>query len=191
MTLGEWLRWLADMPPEFRGAPQGFSQGTVRVRAVVADLFETLWAEPPGSALLRAFEPARLNAVERERLAWVLWACHVCWHPELRDSRPDRAAVIRLFVEELAGLAAVAKSAALDRDEERREELVRRVLRAFKRRLEGESAAEAEDRLRQVDSVERHRLFAAAAQRERRAREIREAMERKAAEEAAAKVSRE
>ena len=39
--------------------------------------------------------------------------------------------------------------------------------------------------------MERHRVLAEAAQRERRAREVREAMARKAAEEAAAKVTRE
>jgi hypothetical protein len=57
--------------------------------------------------------------------------------------------------------------------------------------LPGESASEAADRLQQVDSVQRRRVLQAAAERERRAREVREAMARKAAEEAAAKVTRE
>ena len=80
---------------------------------------------------------------------------------------------------------------ALFREEERREELVRRILQATGHTFPGESSAEAEDRLRQLDSVERHRVLEAAAERERRARQVREEMARKAAAEAAAKVSRE
>ena len=94
-------------------------------------------------------------------------------------------------MQELAQLGAVAPVDLLDRDEDRREELVRRTLRAVRLALPGESSQEAEDRMRQVDSVERHRVLRAAAQREKRSREVREAMARKAAEEAAAKVSRE
>ena len=70
-------------------------------------------------------------------------------------------------------------------------ELVRRAFAALGLRLPGESAGEAEDRLAQVDSVERQRLLRAAAEKEKRAREVREMMARRAAEEAAAKVSRE
>jgi len=76
-------------------------------------------------------------------------------------------------------------------EEERREELVRRALRACAVALPGESDAEREDRLKQVDSLERHRVLAEAAERDKRARAVRDAMAKKAAEEAAAKVSRE
>jgi hypothetical protein len=94
-------------------------------------------------------------------------------------------------VQDLAALAVTVPVAALAGDEERREELARRVLAATEVRLPGETAAQAADRLKQVDSVERRRVLAAAAERERRAREVREMMARKASEEAAAKVSRE
>lgn len=80
---------------------------------------------------------------------------------------------------------------ALDDDQARREELIRRVLRAMGRRPAGESARQARDRLKQVDAVEQHALLVKAQQREKRAREVRAALARKAAEEAAAKVSRE
>ena len=78
-----------------------------------------------------------------------------------------------------------------EQDEERREELIRRATTALGLSLAGESPNEAADRLKQVDSVERRRVLVAAAARERRARQVREAMAKKAAEEAAAKVSRE
>jgi hypothetical protein len=190
--LAEWLRWIAEMPPSFRAAPDGEPGGRVRVRAVVSDLLETLHGATADPVVLAAFDVAPGAArSERNRLGWVLAACHVFWHPAVRAAPLSRRSVQAFLVQELAQLGAVASIDLLDRDEERREELVRRVLRAIRLSLPGESPHEAEDRLQQVDSVERHRVLGAAAKREKRSREVREAMARKAAEEAAAKVSRE
>ncbi|MFN7145495.1 MAG: hypothetical protein ACK4YP_17100, partial [Myxococcota bacterium] len=75
--------------------------------------------------------------------------------------------------------------------DERREELVRRCLRAAGRRPGGETMAEADDRFAQVDAIARARVLREAEDRERRSRDVREALARAAAEEAAAKVSRE
>jgi hypothetical protein len=190
--LAEWLRWTAEMPPVFRADPATTTwdePSRVRVRAVVADLLETLTGETPEPRLLDAFTAADSSVRERNRLGWVLAAAHVLWHPALRAARLEAASaakVRRFLVEELAALAAVAPFDGLVGDEERREELVRRALRASAVELPGESASEREDRLKQVDSLERHRVLGEAADRERRAREVREAMAKKAAEEAAA-----
>jgi hypothetical protein len=189
--LPEWLRWIAERPPSIDAAPEGFPDGRVRVRAVVADLHEALFDTPAEEPLLAGCVAGEPTRAERSRLGWILAAAHVLWHPAIRGGAPERERVVKLIVQELAALAAVVSPERLGDDEERREELVRLVLRAAQLSLPGESAADAEDRLRQVDSVERHRVIAAAAERERRAREVREAMARKAAEEAAAKVSRE
>jgi len=191
--LAEWLRWVAEMPAAFRSEPEGFPGGRVRVRAVVADVLETLGA-PADAALLDAFTPADGSARERNRLAWAMAAAHVLWHPALREGGAGaraKARVRRLLVEELAALSAVVPADSLLAEDERREELVRRALRACGLSLPGESREEAEDRLKQVDSLERHKVLAAAAERERRSREVREAMAKKAAAEAAAKASRE
>lgn len=190
-SLPEWLRWLGDLPAPFRQTPLGFPGGRVRTGAVVADLFESLFGAPPDPAFLAAFEPSAATGSERNRLALVLAACHLLWHPALRALPLSAPGLSKLLVEELASLAPAFPAAGLDQDEERREELVRRALRAAGHRLPGESEAEAEDRLKQVDSIERRRVLAAAAEREKRSREVREAMAKKAAEEAAAKVSRE
>lgn len=192
--LAEWLRWTSEMPASFRAEPEGFATGRVRVRAVVADLLETLTGAPPDAALLDAFTPADTGPRERNRLAWILAATHVLWHPALRGAglpAKGRAGIAKLLVEELAALSAVVSAGRLLTEEERREELVRRALRACRLALPGESDADGEDRLKQVDSIERHTVLAAAATREKRTREVREAMAKKAAEEAAAKVSRE
>lgn len=189
--LAEFLRWLNEMPPAFRAAPAGFPGGATPVPAVVADLCDTLYGAPPGDDLLQAFRPANAGKGERNRLLWGLAACHLLWHPALRGRPLPADGLRRLLVQDLAGLAAVTPAERLLDDEERREELVRRAFAALGLRLPGESAKEAEDRLVQVDSVERQRLLRAAAEKEKRAREVREMMARRAAEEAAAKVSRE
>jgi hypothetical protein len=169
--LAEFLRWLAEMPEAFRAEPLGFPAGKVAVPAVVADLHETLFDRRPDEAFLAA--------------------CHLLWHPALRVSTPPAAGFSKLLVQDLAALAAVAPADGLLGDEERREELIRRTLQALGLLLPGEGPKEAEDRLTQVDSVERRRLVREAAEKEKRAREVREQMVRRAAEEAAAKVSRE
>ena len=103
----------------------------------------------------------------------------------------NRVVGLGLLLQELASLSVVAKVAQLDQEDERREELIRRCMRALGRRLDGESESEAEDRFKQGDSVERHEVLVAAAEREKRQREIRDAMAKKAAEEAVPKVGRE
>jgi hypothetical protein len=181
--LPELLRHVADMPPAFRG--------DANVRAVVADLIESLSGSAATDRTLAAFDPASPTAAEENRLRWVLAGCHLLWHPAFRAAGVARESLERLLLQDLATISGTVNAAELDRDEERREELVRFALRAIAATLPGESPNEAEDRLRQVDSVERRRVLVAAAERERRAREVREAMAKKAAEEAAAKVSRE
>lgn len=189
--LAEFLRWLNEMPSAFRGAPAGLTSGRTPVYAVVADIYDTLYDTPPADELLQAFRPANTGQGERNRLLWVLAACHLLWHSALRG-RPLPADGLRKFlVQDLAGLAAVTPAEKLIDDEERREELIRRALAALGLHLPGESDKEAQDRLAQVDSVERQGLLRAAAEKEKRAREVREMMARRAAEEAAAKVSRE
>jgi hypothetical protein len=186
--LAEFLRWLAEMPPAFKATPAGFKDGAVRVDAVVTDLAETLLGGPPPAGVLENCVPARADRNERNRLRWLLAACHLLWHPELRQRPCPPEGLRRLLVDDLAALAAVEPVDSLLTDEERREELVRLALRALDLRLPGESAGEAEDRLTQVDSVERRRVLKEAAERERRAREVREALlAQQAAQEAAAR----
>jgi hypothetical protein len=187
--LAEFLRWLADLPDAFRSEPAGFPGGRVPVAAVVNDLAETLTGRPTEAALLAVGRPANAGRAERNRLRWVLAACHLLWHPAFRQRPLSTDGLRKLLGDELPAVAAVAPFDDLLADEERREELVRRALRALGLRLPGESERDAEDRLTQVDSVERQRLLREAAERERRAREVREAMARRAAEEAAARYS--
>jgi hypothetical protein len=189
--LGELLRWMSNMPAAFRAEPEGFPGGQIRVRAVVADLFETCLGAAPGDETLAAFTPANAGTEERNRLRWILAAVHLLWHPIFRAGPPPRAGLERLLIQDIASVAGIVSRDQLETDEERREELIRLTLRALAMELPEETSNEAEDRFKQVDSCERRRVLLAASERERRSREVREAMAKKAAQEAAAKVSRE
>src|SRR4051812_28827013 len=103
--LAEFLRWMAEMPAAFRAEPKGFPGGTVPVRAVVADLHETLFGAPPDLDLLAAFDASGTGRVERNRLLWVLAACHLLWHPALRVGPVPPQGVRKLLVQDLAALA--------------------------------------------------------------------------------------
>jgi hypothetical protein len=76
-------------------------------------------------------------------------------------------------------------------DPERREELVRLCLAALGLRPAGETEVQAQDRLTASSSVERERVVRATKTQLQHARQVREAMRRKAAEEAAAREIRE
>jgi len=76
-------------------------------------------------------------------------------------------------------------------DPDRREELARVLLAHLGYRPAGETEAQASDRLSRISGTERQRLLAASRAAEERARAIREALAKKAAEESADKWTRE
>lgn len=88
-------------------------------------------------------------------------------------------------------LHAAGKNSIYVEDVDRREEFIRVALAAINLRPEGETKIQADDRLMMVSSFERKRVMEAAKAAEERAAQIREALARKAAEEAANKMSRE
>lgn len=190
-VLAELLLRVEQIPSAFLATPAMDQESGIPVDVVVCDLFETLFADKPGSALLAACRPSQAQPEGVRHARWILVASHLLFAPELPRQELTRDAIERFFTDELRELAALDDVSVLHQDEERREELVRRALRAGGLRLPGESEAEADDRLRQVDRVARAKLLAEAEERERRAREVREAMRRRAAEEAAAKMCRE
>jgi hypothetical protein len=156
------------------------------VRAVVNDLFDTLYGAPADLPFL-----AKLDKAAAGHLQLVLAATWVLWHPAFREPPPPKAAIERLLSEGLGHVAAVVTADKISRDEERGEELIRRAARNAGRLFAGETETEAEDRFKQVDSIERHKVLEEAEKREKRARAVRDAIAKKAAEDAAAKVSRE
>ncbi len=182
-------RRLAELPPDFLGEPRIGAAGTVHVAAVVQDLLTDL-SRPAAPARLKAFEgddPQR----DRGRLSVALALCWLLADGWFRDARPAPDDVLRLLEGLPAELGGRFPVGQLVKDPERREEIARLALARLGFRPAGETRAQAEDRLSSISSAERERVLAASRAAEERAREIRQALLRKAAEQSADKWSRE
>ena len=162
------LRRLAETPPDILAAPAVGNTAGVEAGAVVGDVLRTL-------GLLNAWFRGKANPAAAQN-----------W----------------LYGNSIGEMAALAQAEAFVKDDERREELARLCLKALDFIPQGESEVQAQDRLESISSVERKRLIEAShhvqeaarkrrALEEERARKVREEMERKAAEAAAAKGTRE
>jgi hypothetical protein len=183
-------RRLAECPAEFLAEPRIGSGGRVLVAAVVADLVRDLGGPPLTRAQAEAFQP-RAAEQNRNWLALVLiaaWLLHYPWFLEQRRFGAQAVDFLTAGAAQLAGLTAAPLFVS---DADRREELVRVVLRDLGLRPAGETIAQAADRLATLNTAERQRVMQAARQAEERAEAVRAAMAQKAADEAAAQYSRE
>jgi hypothetical protein len=158
--------------------PAVFLADGVDVEAVVFDLAIDLGG---------ATRPAPPFAAEVRPLALVAaWLLHDPW---FRSARRYAAPALAWLRDGLGELARLVPAEQFVHDPERREELARACLAALRLRPRGETEAQAADRLRTIDTVARERVVAEMRVKEQRARELREAMRRKQAEEAAARWS--
>ncbi|HOT30379.1 MAG TPA: hypothetical protein PLU72_19555 [Candidatus Ozemobacteraceae bacterium] len=185
------LRRLAETPYWFLrtpGADDG-PEGGVDLTAVLRDLLLDLGCESPDTPALQVMKRVG-GQTERGRIALVLaWLLHDGYFLERRGAFVDGAlAVLREIPGRFTG---VVRAERFVTEPDRREELARLSLKLLGLRPAGETDVQAADRLVSLDSVERANIVREARAAEKRAREIREAMARKAAEEAAATYGRE
>ena len=179
-------RRLAECPPEFLASPRLGAVGKIVVPAVVADLVREMGAAAPGPDTFKPKNPWH----QRHRLSMILvasWLLHDPWFRQPALAEPTLA----LLSTGLQSLADATTPAAFVSDPDRREELARLCLKALGLRPAGETMAQAEDRLATLNSVERESVRKATAAAEQRAQAIREAMARKAEDEANLKAMRE
>jgi hypothetical protein len=182
-------RRLAETPGDFLHEPRIGSSGRVHVAAVVQDLLSSLGspAHPDRLAPFAAVDAAR----DRNRLAIVLILCWLLADDWFLQARIDRDDVLKLLAESATELAKQVASRKFVTDPERREELARLTLSRLGQRPEGETSAQAQDRLMALSSTERARVVKASREAEERSRSIRDALRRKAAQESADKWTRE
>lgn len=180
---------LAECPADFLAAPRVGSNGIIDVAAVVSDLVRAL-----GGTLLTEQEVARFRGssdLMTKRLQITLIACWLLYDSWFRTQKRFAIPALRLLSETFGELAALVDPVAFVNDPDRREELVRLCLHALGLRPAGESEAQAADRLNTLSSVERTRVVQETRATQERVRQVREAMRKKAAEEAAAAYGRE
>jgi len=183
------MRRLAEAPEDFLAEPRVGGTGRIEVAAVVGDLVRMLGGDVLATDL-REFTGGA-GAGDRNRLAVVLLLCWLLaddWFQRVRPGAPDVLRVLREGAPELAAGVAAPK---VQSDPDRREETARLVLALLGYRPAGETPAQAQDRLTSLSSAERARVLKAARSAEERARAIRQALARKAAEESADKWTRE
>ncbi len=183
-------RRLAETPADFLDEPRIGRQGRVVVAALLGDVLQALGL-PADPRLLARYRPEGGDPQDRNafRLAMVAaWLLADEWLAR-ETAQPEQLADLLLAT--LPELAAQVRADLFVTDPDRREELARTFLARLGFRPEGESEAEAADRLSMVSAAERSRLLAASRAAEQRAREVREALARKAAQESADKWTRE
>jgi hypothetical protein len=188
-SLEHVLHRIASVPADFTAEPLIAGKGDVHVAAVIRDLF-AMRGLPFELAALDALEGRDAKA-DRNRLSIALLLCWVLSDPELQIATPHASAAMRLLQDDAAQLAAHTNAAKLFQDAERREELARLTLARVGLRPAGETLAQAQDRLTSISSIERARILKASREAEQRARALREALAKKAAEESADKWTRE
>jgi len=200
-------RRLAETPEDFLAEPRVGQRGKVQTGAVVGDLIRLLGGDveaeqlkpfaagrsaPPLLAAERRADPALGDArLERNRCAVTLILCWLLADDWFRQIKPETEKLLSLLDGEAAELASQVAPRKFVTDPDRREELARVALARLGFRPAGETLAQAQDRLTTLNSTERARVLQAARAAEQRARQIRDALARKAAQESADKWTRE
>ena len=180
---------LAECPPDFLAEPRIGKTGGVSTAAVVYDLLFELggsWPNPASAGYFLGKTASQRNWLHLTAVvSWLLYDEWFC------SQRRFSQQALEWLHNGLHNLAELVSTDQFVTDQDRREELVRLCLAALGLRPAGESENQAADRLNTLNSVERIRLIKATQEQQKRARQLREEMQRKEAEEAAAKVSRE
>ncbi|WP_420140072.1 hypothetical protein [Sphingomonas sp.] len=181
-------RRLAETPADFLADPdvQGFGQ--VATAALVHDLLARQGKAPA----VRDLQPfLAIEEKDRNRLRLTAILVWLLADESFADALGAPAPIMALLTARTGDLAANGRAQAYVTDVERREELARTALAALDMVPAGETEAQATDRLSAVSAAERNRLLNASRAAEERARAVREALIRKAAEESADKYTRE
>ena len=181
-------RRVAETPEEFLAEPRVGNIGQVHTAAVVGDLLRLLGHEVQARDLTPFSGGDRRG--DRNRLGVTLVLAWLLADEWFVARRPDAAALLTLLGTTAGELAEQVPATKLVSDPDRREELARVALARLGLRPAGETIAQAQDRLTTLSSAERQRVMRAARAAEERARAIREALVRKAAQESADKYTR-
>jgi len=183
---------LAAIPAVFTGEFDKIGSGKsgAVLPAIVNDLLLDTGDKPLSADEIKALEN---TAGEKNYYRLVAILCHIYHDQFFLENKPGAGLVRKLiFSKKLKSLGAVTDSdSVFISDPDRREELCRLALLAVNMFPAGEDENRSRERLTTLDSIERKKILDKTRQAQQRAREIREAMLRKEAEEAASKMSRE
>ncbi len=190
-SLQQLTHRLAECPADFLAEPAMNGRGEVFVAAVVGDLLRDLGMGVP----LQITTFFNVSAEKRNWLQLVLvasWLLHDDWFlSNVKLNIEYSKGALQWLSSGLNDLSLVVDAPQFVNDPDRREELARLALAALGLHPQGESVAQAQSRLTTLDSIERQRVVFQTRKAQQRAQEIREAMQEKARQEAAARYTRE
>lgn len=195
--LQELIDYLILIPGEFTGKVEKSSDAAIRISipAIVNDLLLDLGGEPLEDDKIPAnFHYAKENKAEiNNYLNLISIFCYIYEYKFFieKNSGSEKIKSFLLSPRLIELSKAVKSSDEFISDPEKREEICRSALDVMDYYPEGENEKNAHDRLSTLDSVERKIILTKTAEAQKRAKEIKEAMMRKEAEEAASKMSRE
>jgi hypothetical protein len=204
--LQQLTRRLAETPADLLAEPAIGTSSGVETGAIAGDVLRGLGLINPEARWLASLHPEKADKKQHNFLRVMLVASWLLADPWFRGKAGSwsvaAAAQNWLYGGSIAELAELTTADAFVKDDDRREEFARLCLKALDFLPHGENAAQAQDRLESISSIERNRVITAArkindaarkkrADEEERARKVREEMQRKAAEAAAAKGTRE
>ena len=187
LPLATLTRRLAEIPPDFLDEiPAGHANF---VAALVNDLLARYGGQLPSEKLARfrlTNDSMTINRLALVRIA--VWLLADNW---FLAANIEAQNILLILDAAAAELATTSSARRFVFDADRREELARVILARLNYRPADETLAQATDRLSGLSSTERRRLVEASRDAERRARAIRAALVKKAAEESADKWTRE
>lgn len=184
------LRRLAECPPEFILPADKKSAPDIFPPAVIGDCLRDACGATVSREKLAEFHLNQTGG-NRNHLNLALIACWLYYDEWFIARMLPAESMLKLFDHHFVSLAKLVKAELFLSDPDRREEFVRLCLDAVDLRPSGESESLAADRLKTLDSIERDRVIKAAKAAEKRAAEIRIAMAKQEAIEAASKMPRE
>jgi hypothetical protein len=189
------LQRLQSCPNEFLLSPILLSQpknykGEIQTASVVNDLLLDLGLSEDPKIIFNTLQ-LKHSAENANYLQLVLITSYLIGDNWFLQSKKYGLKVKELFLNKLKPLALLVEAKQFVLDSERREELVRFCLKELNLKPNGESETHANDRLTTINSIERQKLIEESKAAQKRAQELREAIARQEAEEAASKWNRE
>lgn len=181
------LRRIAETPEYFLKELKKDNSPICQAIVLIIEMYLKFGLEA-SSSVIHELETNLTNANHRILAMICVWLLN---DDSLSEIKFNETQAKNLLIESLGTLANFSTPQKFINDQERREEFVRLVLGRLNYRPKGETKNQAIDRLSSLSIVERKRLIKESQEAEKRAREIREALARKAAEESADKWTRE
>ena len=184
------------IPGEFlEGNQKSADPVIINVPAIVNDLLLDLGGVPlRDEEILKHFPGKKESKSDKNNYTGLVSILCYIYEYNFFTEKKSGSEQIKSFLlsQKLIELSKAVKSAdEFITDPDRREELCRVALNVLNYYPDGENEKNAMDRLNTLDSVERKKILIKTEEAQKRARELREAMMRQEAEEAASKMSRE